>query len=111
MATMSYNTLGNLAYYDTAGNGPQSGWGLSNTGPFANLQAYYWSGLENVANNSGAWGLNFNYGNQFATDKLNNGNAWAVRSGDVSAVPAPAAVWLFGSGLIGLLGMARRRRR
>ena len=29
----------------------------------------------------------------------------------VSAVPAPAAVWLFGSGLLGLLGVARRRRR
>ena len=27
----------------------------------------------------------------------------------VSAVPVPAAVWLFGSGLIGLIGMARRR--
>ena len=31
---------------------------------------------------------------------------------DVSAtvVPVPAAVWLFGSGLIGLIGIARRRR-
>jgi hypothetical protein len=30
---------------------------------------------------------------------------------DLSAVPVPAAVWLFGSGLIGLLGTASRRRR
>jgi len=29
---------------------------------------------------------------------------------NVSAVPVPAAVWLFGSGIIGLLGIARRRR-
>ena len=29
---------------------------------------------------------------------------------EVSAVPIPAAVWLFGSGLIGLIGIARRRR-
>lgn len=29
----------------------------------------------------------------------------------VSAVPVPAAVWLFGSGLLGLLGIARKRRR
>jgi len=36
--------------------------------------------------------------------------AWAVHSGDVSAVPIPAAVWLFGSGLIGLAGVARCKK-
>jgi len=29
---------------------------------------------------------------------------------DVSAIPIPAAVWLFGSGLLGLVGIARRRK-
>jgi hypothetical protein len=40
-----------------------------------------------------------------------NGRAvWAVRDGDVlAAVPLPAAVWLFGSGLLGLAGLARRK--
>ena len=28
---------------------------------------------------------------------------------EVSAVPVPAAAWLFGSGLIGLIGVARRK--
>lgn len=28
----------------------------------------------------------------------------------VEAVPVPAAVWLFGSGLLGLIGMARRKK-
>jgi hypothetical protein len=28
----------------------------------------------------------------------------------VSAIPVPAAVWLFGSGLIGLIGIARRKK-
>ena len=32
-----------------------------------------------------------------------------VINGTVSAVPVPAAVWLFGSGLIGLIGIARRK--
>ena len=32
-------------------------------------------------------------------------------SGTLSKVPVPAAVWLMGSGLIGLVGVARRRRR
>jgi len=29
---------------------------------------------------------------------------------ELSAVPVPAAVWLFGSGLLGLVGMARRKK-
>ena len=42
------------------------------------------------------------------------GTANVAGSGDcsstsVSAVPVPAAAWLFGSGLIGLVGMARRK--
>ena len=32
-------------------------------------------------------------------------------SSDVSPVPVPAAVWLFGSGLMGLLGFGRFRKR
>lgn len=31
--------------------------------------------------------------------------------GTVSAVPVPAAVWLFGSGLLGLVGVSRRRKQ
>ena len=30
---------------------------------------------------------------------------------EVSSVPIPSAVWLFGSGLIGLIGLARRKTR
>ena len=37
-----------------------------------------------------------------------NGNPVVVQ--DLSAVPIPAAVWLFGSGLLGLLGVVRRKR-
>ena len=38
------------------------------------------------------------------------GVLWGMHlEGTVSAVPVPAAVWLFGSGLIGLIGAARRK--
>lgn len=30
--------------------------------------------------------------------------------GTISAVPVPAAIWLFGSGLLGLIGFARRKK-
>lgn len=39
---------------------------------------------------------------------IGSGNSMYVTS--VSAVPVPAAVWLFGSGLVGLIGFSRRKR-
>ena len=43
----------------------------------------------------------------FTTNRI--GFAWAVYDGDVALVPIPPALWLFGSGLLGLVGMARRK--
>lgn len=40
-----------------------------------------------------------------------NGRWLDISSFDVTVVPIPAAVWLFGSGLLGLVGVARHRRR
>ena len=93
---------------------PQSGWGLSNTGPFDALQSnYYWSGLEYAPDTFGAWYFVFFNGGQDTSSKGFNYYALAVHSGDVGAsiVPVPAAVWLFGSGLLGLIGLGRQRRR
>lgn len=42
-------------------------------------------------------------------DDIAGGTMYAA-SLDVSYVPVPAAVWLFGSGLLGLVGIARRRQ-
>ena len=39
---------------------------------------------------------------------IGSGNSLYVDS--ISAVPVPAAVWLFGSGLLGLIGIARRKK-
>jgi len=48
------------------------------------------------------------FGGSFDIDWSNTGSGVA----DVApaAVPLPAAVWLFGSGLLGLVGMARRKK-
>ncbi|MEJ2644580.1 MAG: DUF1566 domain-containing protein [Gammaproteobacteria bacterium] len=96
MGNLFYNALGN-----TAGS-------LSNTGPFSNVHSYgYWSATE--FNTTSAWYFYMKDGNQSYGHKTNNLYAWAVHPGDVAAVPVPAAVWLFGSGLLGLTGAAKRR--
>lgn len=114
MANLFYNTLGNKAYCDTTASCPQPGWGLTNTGPFSNVQTHgdYLSGTEFLPDMDRVWVFEFNQGSQSGTyPKFLYGYAWAVRPGDVGAVPVPAAAWLFGSGLLGLLGVARARRR
>lgn len=114
MASMYYDTLGNLAYYSTSGVGDQPGWGLTNTGLFSNVQSDdYWSATEYAPNTSSAWFFDAYSSYQLAADKTYNFYAWAVHTGDVGAsvVPVPAAAWLFGSGLLGLVGMSRTRRR
>jgi hypothetical protein len=72
-------------------------------GPFSNLDGTaYWSSTGSA---SRAWTLNFVSGSQGG----DIGGATAVSALTTSAVPVPAAVWLFGSAL-GLLGWIRRRR-
>lgn len=103
-----YNELGNLSFYTTSARA-QPGWGPLNTGPFVNIQnGYYW--YSTSARNGYAWLFDFGDGHQdtHIVSALDSG--WAVRSGDVAAVPVPAAVWLLGSGLLGLVGVARRKQ-
>jgi len=44
------------------------------------------------------------------TDSSSAGGAYDLSISGVSAVPVPAAVWLFGSGLLALAGIARKKR-
>jgi len=43
-------------------------------------------------------------------NNVRNYNVVSYLVREVSAVPVPAAVWLFGSGLIGLVGVVRRKK-
>ena len=99
------------------GAGTVLGGGITpfNPGPFSNVQNdNYWSSTE-TANASLAYRYNFTTGGGGSQSfKYGAFYAWAVLSGNagtgsVSAVPVPAAAWLFGSGLIGLVGVARRK--
>ena len=68
----------------------------------------YWSATEYAPNPVSAWVFNMKFGSQTISSKTTfSQSAWAVQSGDI--VPIPATVWLFGSGLIGLIGLARRK--
>jgi hypothetical protein len=89
---------------------PQAGWGVSNTGPFQNVQSNnYWSATAYAPNPNNAWFFNFDYGFMAEAGKSNEIFAWAVRNGDIAAVPEPSTLALLGMGLVGL-GFARRRK-
>jgi hypothetical protein len=81
-------------------------------GLFSNIQGVYWTIQER--DSGSAW--IFYFGNSTLAGKrdwaFKDGDVavWAVHDGDVSTVPIPAAIWLFGSGLLTLLGITRRRR-
>jgi hypothetical protein len=95
MAHLFYTTLGDKAFVDTSGVYPQFDYGLSNTGPFSNLQSYsYWSATEYAPNTGNAWDFVFENGGQDNYYKAYNNYAWAVHAGDVGAavVPVPAAI-------------------
>lgn len=80
---------------------------VANLGLVHNLQSNaYWSGTGLV---DGAWYFDTRTGYQSENYKTILQYAWAVRPGDVAAVPVPGAVWLFGSGLLGLLGLKKRK--
>lgn len=108
------NEYGHLFHYGagtTLGSGVTAG-AAGSPDPFSNIATFfYWSSTEFAPDpTTSAWDLNFNHsrlGRQNGSGKFNNKLAWAVRSGDISAVPIPAATWLFGSALVGLLGLAK----
>ena len=97
---------GEISYYgDVSWNGTLGGSGYDSSGTVATALDFYYVGFDSselinngveltVATVLGSWTLS-------ADGMLNYA--------PVNAVPVPAAVWLFGSGLLGLVGVARRK--
>jgi hypothetical protein len=82
------------------GNAPQNAFGFLNEDP--NNQLTEFDGLSFV------YELDHFQGNGFVSFDYNLTLGGTVAT-TPSAVPVPAAAWLFGSGLLGLVGVARRR--
>jgi len=95
--------MGHLFYKELSGRGGQSI--LSSGDPdldlFTNIQPYYYWSTE--FDRFTAWNFHFGFGSQPANGKENEFYTWAVRSGDVTAVPIPTTAWLYITGLITLL--------
>jgi len=102
---MFYQNLSGIFDVDLTGDQTVDGVDLTN------IQSNYWPGTE--FNSSQVWAFNYEHGFQGAgpTEDGLLGYGWAVRSGDVAAVPEPPMVWLLVMGMIGLLGVAGRQRR
>jgi len=120
LAHLYYETLDNTPFCSATGTCPQPGYGVNlNTANFYTSRPFtsqvyslaFWSGTENAQYGNQAWYFSFNAGSNGSQLKTQAFDAWAVHSGDVGAstVPVPAAAWLFGSGLLGLIGVARRK--
>ena len=106
MGSLFYDTLGNIS-------------GLTGssiaTGPFNHVQIgseviyRYWSATESSNNTTRAWHFSFWDGRQGDTKKYRLRHAWAVHDGDIgNPVPLSSGIWLFLSGLVGLIGVKLR---
>lgn len=107
LGNLFYNVLGGeatIAITDTHN---------ANFDLFSNIQVSgYWSADAFAGDPTGqtAWAFGMGGVQVFVNVSTLEPRAWAVHDGDVSAVPMPAAAWLFGSGLLTLLAVQRVRR-
>lgn len=117
MAYMYYVNLALLGRYSTGGL-TQAAFGIfgdgtvsgqADVGLIRDLQAgTYWSAAAYTPNASThSWNFQFTEGYQHINPQNNEFYAWAVRDGDVAAVPEPDGLVLAGLGMVSLI--SRRR--
>ena len=106
--------MGSL-FYDTLGNTSGLTGSAIATDPFNHVQIgsevtyRYWSATESSNNTTRAWHFSFWDGRQGDTKKHRLRHAWAVHDGDIgNPVPLSSGIWLFLSGLVGLIGVKLR---
>ncbi|MBS3963536.1 MAG: DUF1566 domain-containing protein [Methylomonas sp.] len=111
LASLFYGALGNKALVNASGQ-QQLDHGLiddpnnpDDESLFSNLLAdYYWFGTPHFNTPNLAWSFRLSTGEQYNHSAAGSlMRAWAVRDGDVAAVPLPGAAWLFGAPLLGWL--------
>jgi hypothetical protein len=104
--SLSSSELGQLFYAELGGVDYTYYAIRTTSGPFSNIQGEYWSGTE-YPDGSG-WAYIMDSGFQLSDPKSNPFYAWAVSPGNIAAVPAPAALGLFGSALPIFISFNRR---
>lgn len=72
-------------------------------GVLSSINLLFTSGTNGATADFTSSGILFGSGSVFS-------GLWDTNSFSTTVVPVPAAVWLFGSGLLGLVGVARRKR-
>ena len=108
------NELEYMFYYNLNGSYGDDLTGNQTVGDviLTNIQSNYWSNTEIPVTNipdEGAYGLSFDSGYIKTSIKNTRYHGWAVHDGDIGVVPVTAAIWLFGTALIGLVGFGKRR--
>jgi hypothetical protein len=101
-----YNELGGSA------NSPISDSSDPDLSLFSNIveNNWYWTGSTHTSTTK-LLVFNFYAGaNSRVFGTLSQNHVWAVHDGDIGAVPIPAAIWLFGTALIGLVGFSRQSK-
>jgi hypothetical protein len=104
----SVAVIGGTGYYDVpTWNDTLGGTGYTASGAVGSALDFYHIGLDvnELVNN----GMEVSYAQLLGSWSLGANGMLTYSAAGTNPVPVPAAAWLFGSGLLGLVGVARRK--